>query len=50
MEPENTHRPIVTDHKYVPRDFKEPWGLCACGLAEAAHMEADIPYQPSEEK
>jgi hypothetical protein len=36
-------------HAYVPRDVAEPWGLCSCGLAEAAHLVAREPYEASGE-
>lgn len=39
---------LITDHKYQPKDPKQPWGLCLhCNMAEAAHKEAVKPYKPA---
>ena len=46
LEPDNNVPAIIADHAYAPRDPDEPWGLCTCGLAEAAHSEALAPYIP----
>ena len=37
---------MVTDHAFYPRKKEEPWGLCECGLGEAAHAETRLPYRP----
>jgi predicted DNA-binding protein YlxM (UPF0122 family) len=36
---------LIEDHPYTPRNPNEPWGLCACGLAEAAHKSAEKGYE-----
>lgn len=28
---------IEITHAYVPHDAGQPWGLCRCGFAQAAH-------------
>lgn len=33
----------VDDHVFTPRD--EPWGLCVCGLSQAAHAQPGEPYR-----
>lgn len=38
---------MVTDHAFVPAKKSEPWGLCGCGLGEAAHAETAAPYRPN---
>lgn len=44
LEAENSAPSNITDHPYqAPVD--EPWGRCVgCGMAEAAHAEAVVPY------
>lgn len=42
--------PTVNDHPFMPRDPMEPWGLCVCGMAEAAHTSAAIAYMPRPSK
>jgi hypothetical protein len=50
LEPDNNTPAIITDHPYRPRNEEEPWGLCLCGLAEAAHSTSASPYIPTSEK
>lgn len=38
--------PSVNGHPFTPRDPMMPWGLCRCGLAEAAHTSAAVGYMP----
>jgi hypothetical protein len=40
IEAEGAAPAIITDHKYRPRNSKEPWGLCAvCNLGEAVQAD-----------
>jgi hypothetical protein len=49
LAPENEAPGIIKDHKYEVHP-DTPWGCCAlCGLAEAAHAEAMIPYRLPED-
>lgn len=48
LEPENEQPGIIKDHEYVPRHMDEPWGVCVCGLAEAAHLEVGEAYKVPE--
>jgi hypothetical protein len=36
---------LIDDHPFVPRRKAEPWGLCVCGLGEAAHAESEVSYR-----
>lgn len=35
---------VVLNHPYEPRDSAVPWGLCGCGLSEAAHAQTVKSY------
>jgi hypothetical protein len=36
---------LIQDHPFVPRRKAEPWGLCECGLGEAAHADSKLAYR-----
>lgn len=52
LAPENEAPGIIKDHKFLPNPEFESYGRCVrCGLAEAAHLEAEVGYQiPSTSK
>jgi hypothetical protein len=41
-QPEGAAPAIIADHAFAPKDFAQPWGLCECGLSEAAHRESSV--------
>lgn len=52
MSKSNGHAVVITSpeqevtHAYKPRNPAQPWGLCACGYAQAAHVASAAPYVP----
>lgn len=45
LKPENETPGIIKDHQFIPKNINERWGVCRCGLAEAAHISAVNSYK-----